>query len=499
MRYAIVSDLHANLPAWKAVLADLTSLGAERIVCLGDVVGYGPQPNEVLASVYRHVDALVMGNHDAVVCGKLTPERFNRQARVMIEWSTERISRKGKGFLASAALTLRGEGFSCVHGELGLPGAFHYLVEPEDTMPTWEATDDPLVFVGHSHRAGLFVRGASGVPHPLPAEDFVLEEGKRYIVNVGSVGYPRDGDSRASYCLYDVEEQVVRFRRVPFDYETLRQAVQAAGLEERTMPLLDRDPLKLRQPVREQLEFDPSENAGQMASGVTESRDLQRLRTSNRRWRKTAVAGLLLAALMAGVAAAIVLHRTTPAEVAIPAQPVNVREAVVPSDLAGNLLPPLPGALADRVLEGWRYRLNRPQEQTLSVVRDGTGPSPHLRLVHARRAQFRLDAPEWVLNGIAEGRLRARLSALRGEDFVGTVKVVVVADERAGAGEARERIVLNFDLPLNRKQVWEETRRIMDIRKPALGNATARLRYRLEADFAGTLALGDLSLVLAGD
>ena len=491
MRYAIVSDLHANLPAWKAVLADLTTLGASRIICLGDVVGYGPQPNEVLASVYRHVDAVVMGNHDAVVCGKLTPERFNRQARVMIEWSAERVSRKGRAFLSSAALTLRGEGFVCVHGELGLPGAFNYLVEPKDTLPTWEATEAPLVFVGHSHHAGLFVRGASGVPHPLPPEDFVLEGGKRYIVNAGSVGYPRDGDPRASYCLYDVEEQVVRFRRVPFDYEDLR-------LAEQSMPLLDRDPLRLRQPVREQLEFDPSENAGQMARGVTESRDLQRLRRSNRLWRKAAVAGLLLAALMAGVVAAFALNKTAPAEVAFPAAPLPVREAVVPSDVAGNLLPALPGSLADTVLEGWRYHLANPKVQKLDVESGGTGPSPRLRLVHPRRASFRLEAPEWVMNGVAEGRLRARLSALRGEDFVGTVKVIVVADERAG-GETRERVVINFDLPFNRKLTWEESRRIMDSRKPALGAATERVRYRIEAEFAGTLALGDLSLVFAED
>ena len=497
MRYAIVSDLHANLPAWKAVLADLASLGADRIVCLGDIVGYGPQPSEVLASVYRHVDAVVMGNHDAVVCGKLTPERFNKQARVMIEWSAGRVSRKGRAFLASAALTLRGEGFVCVHGELGLPGAFNYLVEPKDTLPTWEATEAPLVFVGHSHHAGLFVRGASGVPHPLPPEDFVLEEGKRYIVNAGSVGYPRDGDPRASYCLYDADEQVVRFRRVPFDYEALRLAAQAAGLAEQSMPLLNRDPLRLRQPVREQLEFDPSENAGQMARGVTESRDLQRLRRSNRLWRKAAVAGLLLAALMAGVVAAFALNKTVPAEVAFPVAPLPIREAVVPSDVAGNLLPPLPGSLPDMVLDGWRYHLTHPKVQKLDVQSGGTGPSPRLRLVHPRRARFRLEAPEWVMNGVAEGRLRARLSALRGEDFVGTVKVIVVADERAGTGEPHERVVLNVDLPLNRKQVWEESRRIMDIRKPALGAATERVRYRIEAEFAGTLALGDLSLMFA--
>ena len=500
MRYAIVSDIHANLPAWKAVLTDLTSLGAQRIICLGDVVGYGPQPREVLASLYRHVDAFVMGNHDAVVCGKMTPERFNRQARILVEWSANQVSKRAKDFLSTAALSLTGEGFTCVHGDLGQPGAFRYLVDPGDTTATWEATPDPLVFVGHTHRAGLFVRGASGVPHPLPPEDFVLEEGKRFIVNVGSVGYPRDGDPRASYCLFDSDEQVVRFRRVPFDYEALRAAVRAAGLEEAVMPLLNRDPLLLRQPVRDQLEFDPADSAAQMAQDVTLSRDLAALVTSNRRWRRAAVGGILAAALMGGVAAAVGLHRTGAEAAMIPAEPLPAREAVVPSDLTGNLLPPLPYGLQESRLAGWCYRLSRPEVQHLAVESDFTGPSPRLHIVHDRRAQWRLDAPEWVLNGVAEGRLRARLQVWRGADFIGTVKVVVVVDEHeTEGGRARERMVINYDLPLSRVQTWEEARRIMDIKKPHVRAQTERVRYRIEADFTGTLALADLSLVFADE
>ena len=501
MRYAIVSDLHANLPAWKAVLADLTSMDAQRIICLGDIVGYGPQPREVLASVYRHVDAIVMGNHDAVVCGKMAPDRFNRQARTMVEWSEKRVSRKGKEFLASAALSLTGEGFVCVHGELGQPGAFNYIIEPEHTLPTWDATAAQLVFVGHSHRAKMFVRGASGVPHPLPPEDFVLEEGKRYIVNVGSVGYPRDGDPRASYVIYDAVEQIVTFHRVAFDYEALRAAVRAAGLDTTTLPLLNRDPMLMRQPVRDQLEFDPADSAAQMPQDVTLSRDLDLLRKSNRRWRKTAISGLLLAALTVGVAAAVVTHRLGASETAFPEAPLQPREAVVPSDLTGNLLPPLPYGLSGNLVTGWRYSMAKPAAQHLTVESDFSGPSPRLHIVHDKRALLRLEAPEWLLGGVAAGRLRARIQAMRGEDFVGTVKIVVVADEHAGASGSptRERMVLNFDLPLNRVQTWEETRRIMDIKKPALTASSQRVRYRVEADFVGTLSLADLSLVLSNE
>ncbi len=498
MRYAIVSDVHANLPAWKAVLADLTSLGAQRIICLGDVVGYGPQPAEVLASVYEHVDALVMGNHDAVVCGKMTPDLFNHQARFMIEWSAPRVSRRGKSFLGGAPLSLAGDGFTCVHGELGEPGAFRYLVGPEDTRATWAAGTDPLCFVGHTHCSGLFVLGPSGVPHPLPPEDFVLEEGKRYIVNVGSVGYPRDGDPRAGYALFDTDDATVRFRRVPFDYEALRLAVQAAGLAEQAMPLLNRDPLRLRQPVREQLEFMPADSQAQMAHGVTASRDLAELQKSNRRWRRTAVTGILATALLAGVASAVAVHRATTGETARPEVPLPPREAVIPADLAGNLLPAFPPAMPEAELTGWRYRCSHRSGQRLAIEQDATAPTPRLRVVHDRRASLILEAPAWRLNGAANGRLRAVVNARRGTNFVGTVKVVVEARETGAAEDTRfhERVVLNFDLPLKRPEVWEETRRIMDIRKPPLTRTTAMIRYRIEADFIGILSLADPSLTL---
>lgn len=266
------------------------------------------------------------------------------------------------------------------------------------------------------------------------------------------------------------------------------------------MPLLNRDPLLLRQPVRDQLEFDPADSTAQMAQDVTLSRDLAALTTSNRRWRRAAVGGILAAALMGGIAAAVGLHRTGAKDAVIPAEPLPAREAVVPSDLTGNLLPPLPYGLQEGRLAGWCYRLSRPEVQHLTVESDFTGPSPRLHIVHDRRAQWRLEAPEWVLNGIAEGRLRARLQTWRGADFVGTVKVVVVVDEHeAEGGRARERMVINYDLPLSRVQAWEEARRIMDIKKPPVRAQTERIRYRVEADFSGTLALADLSLVFTDD
>ena len=174
MRYAIVSDIHSNLPAWNAVLADLSALKARKIVCLGDVVGYGPQPEAVLESAYRHIDYFVMGNHDAVVAGKMADDAFNDLAKTMVRWTAARVPAKAKAFLAEQPLVLEGKGFVCVHGSLDRPQAFNYIVSPQEALDTWSATNAQLVFVGHSHIPGIFVLGESGTPHLIPSQDFQL-------------------------------------------------------------------------------------------------------------------------------------------------------------------------------------------------------------------------------------------------------------------------------------------------------------------------------------
>ena len=145
MRYAIVSDLHANLPAWTAVLLDLRSLDADRIICLGDLVGYGPQPAEVLRSVYAEVNHVVLGNHDAVVCGKLDGSLFNETARQIILWTRDRLNAQALRFLRSLPLSLRGGGFRCAHGDLADPAAFRYVIDPADAAPSWSAVEDRLL------------------------------------------------------------------------------------------------------------------------------------------------------------------------------------------------------------------------------------------------------------------------------------------------------------------------------------------------------------------
>ena len=239
MRYAFVSDIHGNLPAWNTVLADLAVHRVDRIVCLGDVVGYGPQPAECLRGVYAHVHQMVLGNHDAVVAGKMSAESFNDRAQRMIEWTQTRLGENARALFSSLPLVLKGPGFRCTHGDFTDPAVFNYVRTEDDARANFAAVPEQLLFCGHTHEAAVFLTGESGNVYKIEPQDFELEEGKRYLVNVGSVGSARDGDPRASYVIYDEERRGIYFHRVPFDFGAFRSAVAAApGLD----PDLVREP-----------------------------------------------------------------------------------------------------------------------------------------------------------------------------------------------------------------------------------------------------------------
>ncbi|MEI6809351.1 MAG: metallophosphoesterase family protein, partial [bacterium] len=257
MRYAIVSDIHSNLQAWNAVLLDIRSTGVDRIICLGDIVGYGPNPVQVMESVHANVDHFVLGNHDAILCDKLDSSLFNDSARFVLEWTKTQMGKNATKFLSTLPLALDGRTFRCAHGDFSEPGYFNYVTEPQDAMPSWNAVTEQLLFVGHTHVPAIFLLGKSGTPHIVPAQDFALEEEKRYLVNPGSVGQPRDGDARASYCIYDQEAGSVCWRRIPFDIDAYRCSVTSTGLPLSASHFLSFDPRKGVSPLREMLSFSP--------------------------------------------------------------------------------------------------------------------------------------------------------------------------------------------------------------------------------------------------
>ncbi len=232
MRYAIISDIHANAAALRTVLVDAQDMRVDRIVCLGDVLGYGPDPVQALETVYSRVHVCLAGNHDDAVCGRCSTDDFNDFAAAAVERQRKALTASALKWLKSLPYACKISGFACAHGDFSAPEDFNYILEAEDGLPSWEARSEQLLFIGHTHQPGIFVIGESGTPHRLEPADFVLEEGKRYIVNVGSVGYPRSGLCRSFYCIYDDTTRTVRFRSLPFDLEGYREKMGGKGLDE---------------------------------------------------------------------------------------------------------------------------------------------------------------------------------------------------------------------------------------------------------------------------
>ena len=222
---AVISDVHANEQALQRVLADAASQGAEKVVCLGDVVGYGPLPAQALALVRRRCAVTLAGNHDDAVCGRLDPKDFIGLAADSVLRHREALSAADLAWLRSLPYVYEGEHFIAAHGDFVEPEKFCYVQDERDVAANFEATDAPLLFVGHTHVPKIGLVGASGQAHVLDPQDFTLEPGKRYVVNPGSVGYPREsgGQCLSSYVLFDSTAKTVVFRYLPFAVSSVLQ------------------------------------------------------------------------------------------------------------------------------------------------------------------------------------------------------------------------------------------------------------------------------------
>ena len=225
MKYAIISDVHANETALRAVLDDAKRHGAEKIVCLGDVVGYGPLPAEALALVRKECFIVLAGNHDDAVSGRGDASTFIDLAKEAVERHRAALSEEDVEWLKSLPYTCTLDKAVAAHGDVYDPPKFYYILDEKGAEANFAATDARLVFVGHTHEPAIFLTGRSGAVYKTEPQDFTIEEHKRYIVNPGSVGYPRDNGGKcfSSYVLYDSTERTVTFRYLPFQVSSVMQ------------------------------------------------------------------------------------------------------------------------------------------------------------------------------------------------------------------------------------------------------------------------------------
>ena len=231
MLRAILSDVHSNLEALEAVLADVARTGADEILCLGDFVGYGASPNECIERLRPLVTAAVAGNHDVAVCGRIRLGSFGSNAAMAANWTGTVLSPLNQAYLESLPISVRHAGALLVHSSPSEPRAWHYVQEVGDARAEFDAFQEPLCLVGHLHRPGAYrLDRASGEVAYHREPEFALEPQGRFLVVVPSVGQPRDGDPRAGYLLWDDGRGWLRQVRVDYDLAAARQRILDAGL-----------------------------------------------------------------------------------------------------------------------------------------------------------------------------------------------------------------------------------------------------------------------------
>jgi diadenosine tetraphosphatase ApaH/serine/threonine PP2A family protein phosphatase len=229
VRIAVLSDIHGNLEALEAVLADIDRGGIDLVYSLGDVVGYGPSPGACLEIIRSRAAVSLTGNHDAAVAGLASLEDFNEFARSAVEWTAARLDAGQIEYLASLPYTRREPDLLFVHASPIEPERWHYIHGLADIDEHFAAFAERLCFVGHSHRPGVYAIGADRGVARLGGRE-TLREGFRYLVNAGSVGQPRDRDARASYVVYDAAGASVELRRVAYPVAKTQERMRAAGL-----------------------------------------------------------------------------------------------------------------------------------------------------------------------------------------------------------------------------------------------------------------------------
>lgn len=225
---AFISDIHANLPALQAVLADIEKEAIPEIICLGDVVGYGAQPAECLELLRERGIVTLKGNHDAVVADGPMEDRGRGYMRLMWNWTEEALSFDQRCWLAELPLTLERPGFQAAHATLRHPRDWGYVLTAEQADLHFAHQEKLLCFIGHTHRPAFWVAGEDASRDATSLQSLIPD--KRQLLNVGSVGQPRDGHPEACYLIYDAEAQEVRWQRVRYDISAAQYAIEDAGL-----------------------------------------------------------------------------------------------------------------------------------------------------------------------------------------------------------------------------------------------------------------------------
>lgn len=229
MRYAFISDVHSNWEALQAVFQSCQEQDVHRIFCVGDIVGYGANPKECIDLIQSQQIISVAGNHDWAACGKLNTDNFNPAAKAAIDWTRAQLDSHEVEYLKQLPVFFREDSFVMAHASLHKPSSFHYIKDIVGTVDTFYLMKENVCFIGHTHVPKIYRQKDSRVEYVnLPAA--MVEPGCKYIVNVGSVGQPRDGNPLACYCIYDIGLSRVDIVRIPYSLQETRRKILEAQL-----------------------------------------------------------------------------------------------------------------------------------------------------------------------------------------------------------------------------------------------------------------------------
>jgi predicted phosphodiesterase len=232
MRFAIFGDIHANLEALQAVLADAEANHCTHYVCLGDIVGYNANPHECLEIVRGLGCPVVKGNHDEQASITEDLEGFNPLAEEAINWTREHLTEDDKEWLRDLRMVRQVRDYTIVHATLDTPHKWGYVFNQLDAAASFNYQHTSLCFYGHTHAPRAYVLDGTNV-RSLVFDKLRIEPQKKYFINVGSVGQPRDGDWHASYAIYHADKKYVELRRLEYDINTAQDKIVDAGLPQR--------------------------------------------------------------------------------------------------------------------------------------------------------------------------------------------------------------------------------------------------------------------------